>query len=113
MAIIAYALPILPGQTGAAGDFARELDESGHRDRYEELNRRAGLRRHLEWIQSTPSGDLLIVAFETDDPERLGRPFGDDDYDRWWRARVQRIHGFDPATAGSLPRLSYAWEAGR
>jgi len=111
MAIIAYALPIVAGQTESARSFAAELDEAGHRARYEELNRRAGVRRHLEWVQATPTGDQLIVAFEADRPEALGRPFVDDEYDRWWRTRVQRLHGFDPATAGALPVLCYSWPA--
>jgi hypothetical protein len=111
MAIIAYALPILPGQTESAADFGGELDRSGHRAQYEELNRRAGLKRHLEWVQRTPAGDSLIVVFETDTPERVVRLFSDDVYDRWWRARVERIHGFDPATGGVLPELSHSWPA--
>lgn len=108
--IIAYALPILPGQTESAGSFGAELDAAGFRDRYEELNRRADLRRHLEWTESTPAGDLLVVVFETDNPASLGRDFSEeDDYDRWWRARVQRIHGFDPAGGGIAPKLGFAW----
>src|SRR5207247_8902266 len=74
--------------------------------RYEELNRAAGLTRHLEWIQSGPGGDLLIVVFELPAPEKLGFAFEDeDDYDRWWRARPthprvpSRDGGRAPATA--------------
>lgn len=111
MALIAYALPIVPGQTDAAGGFDAELERTGHRERYEQLNRLAGVRRHLEWIQSSPTGDQLIVVFETDTPEKLTRAFRDDEYDRWWRARVERIHGFDPAQAGALPEPCFSWEA--
>ena len=110
MAVIAYALPIVPGQADSARNFATELASAGHRDRYEELNRAAKVTRHMEWVQSTPVGDLLVVFFETDAPEMLARPFSNDDYDRWWRARVERVHGFDPATAGALPELVYDWQ---
>jgi len=111
--IIAYALPILPGQTESAGNFGAELDAAGFRDHYGALNRRAELRRHLEWTESTPAGDLLVVVFETDDPAKLGRQFSpDDEYDRWWRARVERIHGFDPAGGGVAPKLGFAWSDG-
>jgi len=112
VAVIAYALPIVAGQADSARSFGAELDEAGHRDRYEELNRRAGVTRHLEWVQSTPMGDQLVVVFETDRPAALARAFEEDDDDRWWRARVERIHGFDPATAGALPELSWSWPAG-
>jgi hypothetical protein len=113
MAIIAFALPILPGQSGSAGNFAGELDAAGLRSRYEELNRAADLKQHLEWVQHSPDGDLLIIVFETDAPQKLGREFSDDEYDNWWRARVQRIHGFDPAVGGHDPDLKFAWSADR
>lgn len=112
MAVIAYALPIVPGQNESARNFAGELDEAGLRNRYEELNRAAEVTRHMEWIEPTPTGDLLVVFFETDAPDGLGRGFVDDEYDRWWRARVERINGFDPATAGVLPELVYSWTKG-
>jgi hypothetical protein len=110
MAVVAYALPIVPGQTGSARNFDGELSAAGLRARYEALNEAAGVSRHMEWVQSTPLGDQLVVFFETDSPERLARDFDDNEYDRWWRARVQRIHGFDPASAGGLPELVHSWE---
>jgi hypothetical protein len=109
MAIIAFALPILPGQTESAGNFGGELDAAGLRGRYEELNRAADVRRHFEWVEKTPAGDLLVVVFDTDSPQKLARPFGNDDYDNWWRARVQRVHGFDPAAGGLTPELKFSW----
>jgi len=109
VAIIAYALPIVPGQTESAGRFNEELDEAGLRPRYEELNRAAGVTSHREWISRLPMGDLLVVAFESETPNAVPRNFEDNEYDRWWRARVQRIHGFDPATGGALPTLTFDW----
>jgi hypothetical protein len=111
MASLAFVLPIRSSQTMAARDLAVELDREGHRARYEELNRRAGVRRHMEWVQSGPNGDQLIVVFDIDTPERLVRPFGDDEYDRWWVSRFKRIHGFDPATPGPPPELTFSWTA--
>jgi hypothetical protein len=112
MAVIAYALPIIPGQTDSARNFSGEVEAAGFREHYEELNRETGVTRHMEWVQSTPMGDLLVVFFETDAPDKLARKFVDDEYDRWWRARVERIHGFDPAVAGGLPEQVYSWSSG-
>jgi hypothetical protein len=109
MSVVAFALPIVPGQTQSAGNFGGELDAAGLRGRYEELNRAAELRRHLEWVEATPMGDLLVVVFETDAPHKVAREFTDDAYDTWWRARVERIHGFDPAAGGVLPELTFSW----
>lgn len=109
MAILTFAVPIMAGHADEVRRLRADLERLGFWDRYEELNRRAGLRRHMEWIVSSPSGDLLLVLFETDTPEELGRPFGDDDYDRWWVDRVKRVHGFDPAKPGPPPVETFEW----
>jgi hypothetical protein len=111
MAIIAYALPIIPGQEATAEGFGRELDERGLRARYEELNRAANITQHLEWIQPTPAGSLRIFVFESPTPEKVGRTFGDDAYDTWWRAHVETCHGFDPADVTD-PGLRQTWSWG-
>lgn len=105
MALIAYALPILPGQSGRAGSFEQELTPE-LRVRYEELNREQSVRRHMEWVQQTPMGDVLIVVFDVDTPERMFRTFADDGYDRWWRDRVLAIHGFDPGAPDFHPVIA-------
>ena len=114
MAVLAYALPVLPGHSEEAASFGAELDAAGLRDRYEELNRRAGVQSHTEWLQRGPAGDILVVAFESDAPERLFRPFTEGDaYDDWWRARVQRVFGFDPADVTEGPQTAFSWSADR
>ena len=107
--VIAYVLPILPGRSESAGDFGGALDRAGLRHRYEELNQRADIRRHIELVQSLPSGDVLIVVFETGAPERLARSFEDNDYDNWWRARLRENNGIDPAAGGVLPAVTWSW----
>ena len=110
MAMLAFALPIMPGHSDEAREFGEDLDRRGLRARYEELNRRAGLTRHSEWLQPGPNGDILIVVFETETPERLGRPFdADDEYDRWWVDRFKRVFGFDPAGPGPAPQQTFSW----
>ena len=111
MAFIAYTLPIVPGQSERAGNFGAELN-SAHEAHYEELNRRARIRRHMEWLQATPMGDFLIVVFETDAPEKVARPFEDTSYDRAWIERIKAIHGFDPTDPTFepvAPRLVWDW----
>src|SRR5437867_2425996 len=112
MAFITYALPLLPGQAERAAGFGSEMTPE-QRQHYEMLNRQANLRRHMEWVQSSPMGDLLIVVFETDTPERVGRPFEDNDYDRWWIARIKSLHGFDPLDPSFepvVPRQTWDWQ---
>jgi hypothetical protein len=102
MAFLAYTLPIVPGQSGRASSFGTDMSPE-HREHYEALNRQANIRRHMEWIQSTPMGDFLIVVFESDTPEKIGRPFETNSYDQWWAGRVQAIHGFDPTDPNFKP----------
>lgn len=109
MAIVAYVLPVQPGKSERVLHTAQELEE--HMSDYEELNRRAALRRHLEFLQRTPQGDLLIVIYESDDPTNLNRAFTDSDYDRWWIARLKDIFGVDASgpVAPPSPDVTATW----
>ena len=111
MTILAYALPLLPGGAERLLRTAEELAE--RRDEYEALNHAAGLRRHIEFLERSPVGDLHLVVYETDDPSRLGRSFSDSEYDRWWVARLKDLYGVD-ASAGPPPSPEvtqiWSWE---
>jgi hypothetical protein len=111
MAIVAFVAPVLPGKRERLLRTAEEIEE--HRADYERLNQRAGLRRHQEFLQRTPAGDLQIVVYELDNPARLARQFGDTDYDRWWVARLKDVYGVD-VTEGSAPTpeivQTWSWE---
>jgi hypothetical protein len=78
--LIAYAVPVLPGQSDRVRDFGREL--SAVRDRYDELNRAATVSRHVVFLQSSPAGDVAIHIMEANDPSRFLRDFDDSAYDR-------------------------------
>jgi hypothetical protein len=111
MAFIAYALPIVPGQSGRAAGFGEEMTPE-LREQYETLNRHANIRRHMEWVQPSPMGDLLIVVFESETPEKVGREFQNDAYDEWWTSRVKALHGFDPTDPDFhpvMPTMTWDW----
>jgi hypothetical protein len=101
MAIVAYALPIVPGQAERAGRFAAELEERGLRSTYDELNRAASVRQHLTFLQPTPMGDLLVTVFDVNDPTKLLRPFGDSAYDSGGSTTCATSTGW---TCGQDPR---------
>jgi hypothetical protein len=112
MPLVAFAVPILPGETETVERFAADLDAAGLRGGYEELNRAAGIRRHIEWVQPTAKGDVHIIVFDAEDPAAVRRRFTDgDQYDEWWRERVRHMHGFDPQDATSMPRRVFNWES--
>ena len=91
--VIAYAVPVLPGQSDRVRDFGREL--SAVRDRYDELNRAATVSRHVVFLKSSPAGDVAIHIMETNDPSRFLRDFDDSAYDRWWLDYMRDVHGVD------------------
>ena len=112
MAFMAVAFPVVPGMEGRAADLAGEI--LANRDRYEALNAVSGVRRHMEWLQQTPMGSLLITVFEVDHPELMLRPFADDTYDTWWLDRLRDVHGMDVRTmtvAPAPPEMVYDWRA--
>lgn len=111
MAILAYALPVVPGQEDRLRRFPEEL--AAHQADYEELNRLGTVRQHLAFLQATPAGSLLITAFEVDDPSRLLRAFGDSAYDQWWLDYLRDVNGVDVRSgpAAALPELVFAWAA--
>jgi hypothetical protein len=55
-------------------------------------------------LQSTPTGDLVIVTLEGDDPARAMELMSqqDDEFTRWFLEQTQRAHGSDPAQPAEL-----------
>jgi hypothetical protein len=111
MGFFVAALPVLPGKEGRVKAYKEELAK--HEKRYEELNKAAGLKRHMEFLQQTPMGATVITVFEADDPAKLGRAFSDDAYDMWWTGRIQDTHGFDIKKGFAPPKVTVLldWKA--
>ena len=96
MPAIANAIPILPGKEEDHRRFCQEM-EGPRREEYLRSRQRLGLTREVVWQQSSPQGTLAVVYWEADDPSRAFEGLGtsDDPFDRWFRGRVQEIHGLD------------------
>lgn len=101
MSAIAFVLPIVPGK--------EELDRStleemmgARRDEHEAAMRRDEITRHAAWHQETPDGTVAVVYIEADDPEAAMRGFGssDEPFNRWFRERMQEVHGIDISGPG-------------
>jgi hypothetical protein len=108
----AAALPVVPGKE----DAARKRGE-GFRQRlaeYERLNKEAGLKRHLEFLQETPMGATIVLLYEFEgDGSKLGRAFTDSEYDRWWVGHIKDVHGLDVSKPTPPPKttLVHEWKA--
>ncbi|MGZ9230732.1 MAG: hypothetical protein ACXW4H_05550 [Candidatus Limnocylindrales bacterium] len=103
MALMAIALPILPGKTPEWRKFIEELNGPRHQE-FADSRRRAGVRERT-FLQQTPMGDLVIVTLEGDDP---GRSFGQlmtgtDAFSKWFGEHAMAAHGDLPMPTTGLP----------
>jgi hypothetical protein len=92
VAVVAFALPILPGQEDLVRQMGEEVSSSGElRGKYEESRKRLGIREEKVWIQRTPIGYSIIVYWETEDPQRTLREIASaqDEVDQRFRQLVE------------------------
>lgn len=113
MASFAMALPILPGQ---AEGIRRMRDEAlgPRRNEYEESRRQMGVTKEMAWVQPTPMGEIVLVYWEVEDPQRALQRMAEsqDQFDTWFRQFMQSVHGVD--IAGGQPpssELVFDWQA--
>jgi hypothetical protein len=92
MAVVAFALPILPGQGDAVRSLGEKASGSGPlREAYEGSRQRLGITEEKVWLQQTPTGEVLVIYWETDDPQRTLREMADsqDQFDSQFRQFVE------------------------
>jgi hypothetical protein len=92
MAVVAFALPILPGQEGLVRSLAETVSGSGElRERYEESRKMLGISEEKVWLQRTPIGQSIVVYWETEDPQRTLREMADsqDEVDKQFRQVIE------------------------
>jgi hypothetical protein len=114
MGVFNGAFPVLPGKTEAARAFAKETI-GARRAGYDEAQKRGGITRETWSLQETPDGNaMVLVWFESADPEKSFVELADDtsDFAVWFRSQVMEITGVDlsePAEGG--PELLLEWKA--
>jgi hypothetical protein len=92
MTVLAFALPILPGQEDLVRNIAQMFSASGElREVYEESRKRLGISEERAWTQRTPIGASIIIYWETEDPQRTLRDIADsqDEVDQKFRELVE------------------------
>ncbi len=112
MSVMAIAIPIKPGKTGAWRKWTDELN-GPRQDEYASSRKRVGLRERT-FLQQSPQGDLVIVTLEGDDPERAFAKMmqASDPFTSWFLDQVKEIHGIDLANGEmTVPTLVVDSEA--
>ncbi|MHB8605621.1 MAG: hypothetical protein ACYDCK_10245 [Thermoplasmatota archaeon] len=105
-ASFATALPILPGRTQAIRDVYAAC-MGPRRAEFAASRERAGIRRELKWIQTTPGGDFLIRYVEADDaPAALERSWrSEHPFDVGMRKAIRDATGVDVTGARPSAKL--------
>jgi hypothetical protein len=105
--LITMAIPVLPGQEDNFQKFIKELKDN----RYEEFQasrRKLGVRERA-FYQKTPSGSLVIVTLEGEEPEKAFQNFakGSDAFTKWFVEQVKKVHNLDlnAPPPGPMPSL--------
>ena len=113
MASFAMALPILPGQAEGIRRM-REEALGPRRSEYEESRGRMGVTKEKAWVQPMPMGEVVLVYWEVEDPQRALRQMAEsqDQFDVWFRQFIQDVHGVDIAREQPpSSELVFDWEA--
>ena len=115
MPAVAFALPVLPGQEENVRLMAEEVSRPGPlREAYEESRRTLGISREAAWLQPTPVGDMVILYWESDDPQYVLREIAasQDHFDGRFRQFIQSSaldSGGDQPVSNTL---LFEWQAG-
>jgi hypothetical protein len=104
MGTVAFAAPLLPGKTDAWRQWMAELSGPRSAD-LADFSTRHGLTRHAAWLQRTPHGDLVAVVHEGPGADDLLSRVAasDNEFDVWFRSKVEEVHGLDMANPPPLP----------
>jgi hypothetical protein len=113
VAVVAMAMPVLPGKEQTWRDYVSQLGSPEVRADYEASRRAVGMTREMVWSQETPDGQLTaVVLMEADD---MNAVFGnlmtsEDPFTGRFRDFLKEVHGVDVAT-DPLPKVAMLSDA--
>ncbi len=111
---IALALPVLPGKTEAVRKLFKML-KNEKRKEYDKSQKKAGVLRERDFLQSTPMGDMLIFYLESRDFNKAFTEFAmsKDSFDVWMKGEIKSFTGvdFSQPPSGPLPELLMSYDS--
>ncbi|MER6347569.1 ester cyclase [Streptomyces sp. NPDC001595] len=108
---VVRTVPLLSGKPMAWHRLNSELQGPRRRE-YAASRRRLGITHEVFRIDPRPTGDHVVVYYETADPERTRKRWAAsaDPFDQWLRERILDIHGEDP-WAAPADTVGHTWTA--
>jgi hypothetical protein len=115
MQSVAFAIPLLPGQTEASRIALASCWVGGRKEAFQDARRRAGITREAVWIQPAPGGDVAVVYLEADDLAAAFTMLGTsaEPFDRWFREHVRQVHGIAFEQGFTAPELVLDFDVNR
>ena len=115
MQSVAFAIPLLPGQTDADRIALASCGAGARKEAYQDARRRAGIIREQVWIQPGPDGDVAVVYLEADDLAAAFTILGTsaEPFDRWFRDHVRQVHGIAWDEGFTAPELVLDFDTSR
>jgi len=115
MQSVAFAVPLLPGQTEAVRLALASCQAGARKEAYQDARRRAGIIREAAWIQPAPGGDVAVVYLEADDLATAFTILGTsaEPFDRWFRDHVRQVHAIALEEAFTAPELVLDFDTSR
>jgi hypothetical protein len=112
---VAFALPLLEGQTEIERSALTSCWTGDRREAHRDARRRAGITREAIWIQPTPSRDLAVVYLEADNLDTASALLrnSSEPFDRWFRDLLRRVHGIAIESGLSPPELVLDFDVNR
>lgn len=105
--LFAIAIPILAEKTEQWKNFSYQLN-TRYRKEFNESRKLLAVQERT-FFQSTPTGDMVIVTLEGENPQAAFQEFGkkNDEFTKWFVSQVKDIHGIDltQKPSGTLPEL--------
>ena len=101
--LTAIAIPILPGKTEQWKKFANDL-KTRYNNEFKESRKSLGITERA-FLQKNPTGDLVIVTQEGENPVESFKKLGQktDEFTKWFVSQVKEIHGIDISKPEALP----------
>lgn len=115
MQSVAFAVPLLPGQTEAHRIALASCQAGARKEAYQDARRRAGIIREAVWIQPGTGGDIAVVYLEADDLNAAFTLLGtsDEPFDHWFRDHVRQVYGIAMEEGLTPPDLVLDYDTNR
>jgi hypothetical protein len=111
---VAMAMPVLPGKTEAARKIFLTVKNEKWED-YDHSQRKSGISRERDFLQSTPMGDMIIIYLESSDLNKAFSEFGasTDPFDVWMKEELKNVSGIDfsQPMSGPMPELLSSYDS--